>query len=177
MTYDLKVILKYCGRSSHDLLVLCGWSWLLSGPLLAVLCYSRSLCWRSWPTLGISVGGPGLLLGLRGRAWPLSGPMLAVLGRSWGSIGGLGCTGAALGAYVGDPGPLLGLYWRSWASLGAAVCGPGPLLEPMLAVLSRSWNLCWRSWAALGAYVGGLGPLLGPMWAVWGRKMRRTWLP
>ena len=38
------------------------------------------------------------------------------------------------------------------------MCGPGPLLEPMLAVLGRSWGLCWRSWAALGAYVGGLGP-------------------
>ena len=51
MTYDLKVILKYCGRSSHDLLVLCGWSWPLSGHLLAVLCHSRSLCWRSWAVL------------------------------------------------------------------------------------------------------------------------------
>ena len=94
MTYDLKVILKYCGRSSHDLLVLCGWSWQLSGPLLAVVCHSWSLCWRSWPTLGTSVGGLGLLLG---PAWavlaalgafvgglvPLLGPMLAVLGRSW----------------------------------------------------------------------------------------------
>ena len=108
MTYDLKVILKYCGRSSHDLLVLCGWSWPLSGPLLAVLCRSWSLCWRSWPTLGTSVGGLGLLLG---PAWavlaalgafvgglvPLLGPMLAVLGRSW-----VPC-------------------WRSWAVLGRKV--------------------------------------------------------
>ena len=48
MTYDLKVILKYCGRSSHEVLGLCGWSWLvlgasvggfgsLSGPLWVVL--------------------------------------------------------------------------------------------------------------------------------------------
>jgi hypothetical protein len=59
---------------------------------------------------------------------------LAILGLSWASTGGSG--------------PLL----------GAAVCDPGPLLEPMLAVLGRSWALCWRSWAALGAYVGGLGP-------------------
>ena len=59
MTYDLKVILKYCGRSSHDLLVLCGWSWPLSGPLLAVLCRSWGLCWRSWAALGTFVGGPG----------------------------------------------------------------------------------------------------------------------
>ena len=110
MTYDLKVILKYCGRSSHDLLVLCGWSWPLSEPLLAVLCHSWSLCWRSWPTLGTSVGGLGLLLG---PAWavlaalgafvgglvPLLGPMLAVLGRSWD------------------------LCWRSW-----------PVLDPKVAL-------------------------------------------
>ena len=60
VTYDLEVILKYCGRSSYDLqsqshldvvggdsddlLGLCGWSWLVlgasqagSGPLWAVL--------------------------------------------------------------------------------------------------------------------------------------------
>ena len=54
--------------------------------------------------------------------------------------------------------------------LGAYVGGLGPLLEPMLAVLGRSWALCWRSWAALGAYVGGLGLLLGPMLAVLGRS-------
>ena len=71
-------------------------------------------------------------------------------------------------AYVSDLGPLLGLYWRSWADLGAAVCGLGPLLEPMLAVLGRSWGLCWRSWATLGTYVSGLGPLLGPLLAVLG---------
>ena len=101
MTYDLRVILEYCGRSCHDLLVLCGWSWPLSGPLLAVLC-------RSWPTLGTSVGGLGLLLG---PAWavlaalgafvgglvPLLGPMWAVLGRSWD------------------------LCWRSWAVLDPKV--------------------------------------------------------
>ena len=45
----------------------------------------------------------------------------------------------------------------SWAALGAYVGDLGLLLEPMLAVLGRSWGLCWRSWAALGAYVGGLG--------------------
>ena len=95
----------------------------------------------------------------------LLGPLCAVLGR----FGGL-CwrSGGNLGTYVGDLELLLGLYGRSWAALGAAVCGPGLILELMLAVLGRSWGLCWRSWAALGAYVGGLGPLLGPMWAVWG---------
>ena len=59
---------------------------------------------------------------------------------------------------------------RSGAALGAYVVGLGPLLDPMLAVLCRSWGLCWRSWAALGAYVGGLGPLLEPMLAVLGRS-------
>ena len=63
MTYDLKVILKYCGRSSHDLLVLCGWSWPLSGPKLAILAAH-----------GAYVGDLG----------SLSGPMLAVLGRPLG---------------------------------------------------------------------------------------------
>ena len=50
---------------------------------------------------------------------------------------------------------------QSGAALGACLGGLGPLLEPVLAVLGRSWVLCWRSWAALGAYVGGLGLLLG----------------
>ena len=116
-------------------------------PLCAVLGRSWGLCWRSGGSLGTYVGDLELLLGLYGRSW-------AALGAS---IGGLGCTWAALGAYVGDLGPLLGLYSRSWSALGAAVCGPVPLLEPILAVL-----------AALGGYLGGLGPLLRPMWAVWG---------
>ena len=70
MTYDLKVILKYCGRSSHDLLVLCGWSWPLSGPLLAVLCRSWSLCWRSRAALGADVGGLGARKAVRIRKDP-----------------------------------------------------------------------------------------------------------
>ena len=95
MTYDLKVILKYCGRSSHDLLVLCvrsraaletyvGGLGPLLGPMLAVLGHSWALRWRSWIALRAYVGGLG----------PLLGPMLAVLGRSWA------------------------LCWRSWAALG-----------------------------------------------------------
>ena len=55
------------------------------------------------------------------------------------------------------------------AALGAFVGGRVPLLEPMLAVLALSWDICGRSWAALGAYVGGLGPLLGHLLAVLGR--------
>ena len=107
----------------------------LLGPLCAVLGRSWGLCWRSGGGLGTYVGDLELLLGLYGRSW-------AALGAS---IGGLGCTWAARGAYVGDLGPLLGLYWRSWHALGATVCDPGPLLEPMLAVLGRSWVLSWRS--------------------------------
>ena len=138
MTYDLKVILKYCGRSSHDLLVLCGWSWPLSGPVLAVLCHSWSLCWRSRPTLGTSVGGLGLLLG---PAWAVLAALGAFVGglvpllahswdlrrRSW----------AALEACVGGLGRSRGLCWRSCAALGAYVGGLGPLLGPLLAVLGR----------------------------------------
>ena len=60
-------------------------------------------------------------------------------------------------AYVCGPGPLLGpmmaVLGRSGPVLGPPVCGPGPLLGPMLAVLGRSWALCWWSWAALGVYV------------------------
>ena len=64
MTYDLKVILKYCGRSSYDILALivgCPWRW------------SWSLCGRSWVALGAYVSGLGLLLE----------PLLAVLSCSW----------------------------------------------------------------------------------------------
>ena len=157
MTYYLKVILKYCGRSSHDLLVLCGWSWLLSGPLLAVLCHSWSLCWRSWPTLGTSVGGLGLLLG---PAWAVLaalgafvGGLVPLLAHSWDLC--RRCW-AALGACVGGLGSSRALCWRSCAALGAYVGGLVVLLGPTLAVLDRSWDLCWRSWAVLS------------------RKMRRT---
>ena len=52
---------------------------------------------------------------------------------------------------------------------GARSTASGPVLDPLLAVLGRSWGLCWRSWAALGVYVGGPGPLLGLLWAVLGR--------
>ena len=50
-----------------------------------------------------------------------------------------------------------GPLWMVWAALGAYVGGPGPLLEPLWAVLGRSGDLCGRSWAALCASVGGLG--------------------
>ena len=51
------------------------------------------------------------------------------------------------------------------------MCGPGPLLGPMLAVLGRSWAYVGGlvpSVRDLEAYVGGSGPLLGPMLAVLG---------
>ena len=103
MTYDLKVILKYCGRSSHDLLVLCGWSWPLSGPLLAVLCHS-------WSTLGTSVGDLGLLLR---PTWAVLAALGALCWRSW----------ADLGAYVGVLGLLLGPKLAVLGRLGAGEVG------------------------------------------------------
>ena len=179
------------GWSIVKLTGLCGRSLVALGPLCAVVGRFGGLCWRSGGGLGTYVGDLEPLLGLYGRFW-------AALGAS---AGGLGCTWAALRAYVGDLGPLLGLYWRSWPALGVAVCDPGPLLEPMLAVLGRSWGLCGRSGAekceehgylenvlisrarmrsaalgaALGSYLGGLGPLLDPMLAVWGRSWPLCW--
>ena len=143
MIYDLKVILKCCRRSSHDLQVLCGWSWPLSGPSLAVLCHSWSLCWRSWPTLGTSVGGLGLLLGPACAVVAALGAFVGVFCHSW----------PTLGTSVGDLVPLLGPMLAVLAALGDFVGGLVPLLGPMLAVLGRSWDLCWRSWAVLGRKV------------------------
>ena len=151
---------------------LSGWSWaalgayvgdlpVTLGPLWTVLGRSHGLCWRSWAALGAYVGGRGPK-----NAKNMATMKMCLFLERERDLGPGGRSGGALGAYVGDLKPLLGLYWRSWAALGAAVCGPGPLLEPMLAVLGRSW-----------AYVGDLRTLLGPMLAVWGRKMRRTWLP
>ena len=60
----------------------------------------------------------------------------------------------------------LGLFsgplWLVWAVLGIYVGGFGPLSEPMLAVLERSWG----HFRGLGPHVGGLGLLLAPMLAV-----------
>merc|ERR1712139_438205 len=42
-------------------------------------------------------------------------------------------------------------------------------LEPMLAVLAHSWDLCGRSWAALGTFVGGLGLSWGQSGRSWKR--------
>ena len=86
--------------------------------------------------LGAYVGGLGAVWGaVLALGTYVADLELSLYMRSWAtlraSISGLGCTCAALGAYVGDLGPLLGLYWRSWAALGGPVCGPGPLLAPM----------------------------------------------
>ena len=76
-----------------------------------------------------------------------------------------------------------GLCGRSWVDLRACVGGPGPLSEPLWAVLVllgafvegpgpswvRSWVLCWRSWDALGTYVRGLGGSWGLCWRSLGR--------
>ena len=72
----------------------------------------------------------------------------------------------ALGAFVRGLGPHVGSLGPYVGYLGAYVGGLGPLLEPMLAVLGRSWDLCCRSWAALGAYAGGLAAMLEPKWSV-----------
>ena len=103
------------------------------GLMLAVLGRFGGLCWRSWRLLGPLLAVLGCLglkkadehyhlenvlisrVGARSAAWG------AVLSRSWG------------------------LCLLSWAALGAYVGGLGPLLEPMLAVLGRSWSVCWRS--------------------------------
>ena len=77
---------------------------------------------------------------------------------------------------MGSLGPLLGALWSVLAALGASVDDPGPIKEPLEAVLGRSHRLFGRSWDALGASAGDLGPLLGlcgwswaalgPLWAV-----------
>ena len=59
---------------------------------------------------------------------------------------------------------LLGPLCAVLAALGAYVGGPGAVLGPMLAILSRSWAS--TGWAALGASVGGLVPLLGSLFAI-----------
>ncbi len=58
------------------------------------------------------------------------------------------------------------------------VCGPGPLLGPMLAVLAAFGRLLEfmlailsRSWAS----TGGPGPLLGPLFEVLGRSWALCW--
>ena len=151
----------------------------LLGPMLAVL-------GSSWGSVGNPGPLLGLVLAVWGCSWAsavglgaylvslrlLLGPILAVLGRSvvlcWRSW-------ADLGAYVGDLGVKnaknmatlkICLFlererdlWprrRSGAALGSYLGGLGPLLEPMLAVLGRSW-----------AYVGGLVPSVPDLGACW----------
>ena len=100
----------------------------LDQALTRSFCYSWLLLGRSWPVLGRSWP----LLAVPGRSWATLGPLLGALGHPW----------AALRSLLLDLGPILGLDARSWVALGDAACGPGPLLEPMFAVLGRSWALC-----------------------------------
>ena len=74
---------------------------------------------------------------------------------------------------------LAGLCGWSRAALGACVCGSGPLLGPMLAILRLEMytgdlglllGLYGRSWTALGSSVCGPGALVEPMFAVTGRS-------
>ena len=98
MTYDVKAILKYCGKSSL-------WHPGLDRrlPLEAV----------SQPLLAMS----GRFRGFCGRSWLLSMPLCAVVGQSWACL--MASVGAALGASVGFPELLLGICMRSWAALGS----------------------------------------------------------
>ncbi len=145
MTYDLEVILKYCGRSSYDLRACVDCLRSVLVPLCAVLGRSWGLCWRSRGGLGTYVGdlGPPRALG---RSWAALGTLLGALGLLW----------AALGSLLAALGLLLAALGRILAALGPLLAGLGPLLEPMLAVL-----------AALGASAGGPGPS-------WAEKSRRT---
>ena len=71
-------------------------------------------------------------------AWMVLGRSWGLCVRSWAALGAyVGGLGGGLGTYGGDLGPLLGLYGRSGSALGASVCGPGLLLEPMLAIWGR----------------------------------------
>jgi len=142
--------------------------------MCAVLGRSWGLCWHSGGGLGTYLGGLGPFLGPYGRSWAALAACL----------GGLGCSWAALGTFVRNLGPLLRFSWRSWAAIGAAVCDPGPLLGPILAVCGRSWSLCGRSEAKTSKDIatlktcllleresdvrfggGGLGALFGSMLA------------
>ena len=122
--------------------------------------------------------------GYVGGLGPLLGLMLAVLGRSWGLCGRPGAEKCEEHGYFEK-------FICAYFSSGSVICGLGGglalLLDPLLAVLRRSWGLCWRSWAvlgplfavlrrswaALGASVGGLGPHLGSLLAVLGRLGRK----
>ena len=105
------------------------------GPVLAVSGHSLGLCWRSWVALGAYMGGLGPKNAKNMATLMATFKIYLFLEREHDLRPG-GRSGAALGAYV---------------------VGLGPLLEPMLAVLGRSWSLCWRSWAARRAYVGSPG--------------------
>ena len=119
-----------------------------------------------------------LMVGLQ-----VDGPLRVVLGRSKGL-----CGRTFFNIFYGwSIVKLTGLCRWSQVTLGTYMCGPGPLLGPMLAL--RGWFLdlfgcigCLgpflgpygRSWATLGAclgglgtFVGDLGPLLGFSWRSW----------
>ena len=138
MTYDLEVILKYCGRSSYDLWACVDCLRSLLVPLCAVLGRSWGLCWRFGGGLGTYVGDLGPPRALLAALGPL-------LGRSWAL---LGCSWRLLG--------------RSWPPLGCSwplLAGSWPLLGRSWPVLGRSWSLCWRSWRLLGPLLAVLGRL------------------
>ena len=137
------------------LLGLCGPSGSLLGPILGIL-------GRSWGLLGAYVGGPGPLLGLLLAVLSRLGPKnveehdklenVLISGTGTRSAASGGCLEPLLGPILAVLGRSWSLCRRSWAALGAHVGDPGPLLEPILAVLEH-----------LGAEVVGLGDQAGKL--------------
>ena len=190
-TYDLKVILEYCGRSSHDLLGLCG---------------------RSWLVLGASVGGLGSLWAVLAGLGTPRDAKTAPRGAKSDPRAPPRADKSAPRAAKSDPRAtqerprpaqerpraaqerlksgqerlksgqerpkndpraaktaqesfkMRSCVRNLFLQKSAYSGGRSAILEvwgPMLTVLGRSWGLCWRSWVILGASVGGLEPLSG----------------
>lgn len=112
--------------------------------------------------VGCKVDGPQwVVLGhswrLCERSWAARGVYVAGLGGSRGHLGRL------------EPKNVLEHDYLEHVFISPMSCGLGTVLDPLLANLGHSLDLCWRSWAAfvaLGIYVGGPVPLLGCMSAV-----------
>ena len=94
----------------------------------------------AWTALKISVGGPG-------PSWLkrieehgcFDNVSISKAGARFANWGGRSYT--ALGAYNGGLGSLWSLCWRSETALVTCVGSLGPLLDSMLAVLGRFWDL------------------------------------
>jgi len=114
---------------------------------------------------------------IRVLAYPYYTRSVSVLVPLWLLLAVLGAYVCGLDAVLGPMlavlGPMVVVLGCSWAHVG----GPGPHLEPMLAVwnalgalwavLGRSWGSCWRSWVALGLLRPVLGRSWGLSWRYW----------